>query len=38
MMSHPCEHLRVEDKRLTKLDMEMEKWVVWKSGEELIVQ
>jgi hypothetical protein len=26
MMSHPCEHLRVEDERLTRLDVETEKW------------
>jgi ATP-dependent exoDNAse (exonuclease V) alpha subunit len=40
MMSHPCEHLRVEDEKLMRLDMETEKWwyqKMQKSGEELQV-
>ena len=37
-MSHPCEHLRVDDERLTRLDVNTEKWWYQKtqeSGEEL---
>ena len=26
LMTHPCEHLRVEDERLTRLDVKTEKW------------
>src|SRR6267154_823437 len=28
LMTHPCEYLRLEDERLTRLDGETEKW--WK--------
>lgn len=26
LMMHPCEHLRIEDERLARLDMETQKW------------
>jgi len=33
MMFHPREHLRVEDERLTRLDVELEKW--WSKDVEI---